>query len=106
MCVSACPYGAISFELPANPLSAEAEIEGGESSAPADNNAPLPLTAIQKKRELPVRCDLCTAWRLDNGKIITACMEACPVQALYLIKADGSILEAPKPEKESKKDSA
>ena len=42
---------------------------------------------------------MCKAWREENGKKITACMEACPVHALSMVEPDGTIIEAPKPEK-------
>lgn len=38
-----------------------------------------------------MRCDMCRAWRMENGKRITACMEACPAHALSLVLADGSL---------------
>ena len=42
---------------------------------------------------------MCKAWREENGKKITACMEACPVHALSMVEPDGTVIEAPKPEK-------
>ena len=79
MCIKACPYGTISMDT--------AECASGD---PAGCEAGRPVA---------VRCDMCYAWRIENGKKITACMEACPVRALYLVEADGSILEMPAPAK-------
>lgn len=89
MCVSACPYGTISLDR----MSAVGS-NGGEN---------LPACA-NGDREVAVRCDMCHAWRMENGKKITACMEACPVQALYMQMPDGSMLEMPKPEKKAAKE--
>ena len=36
-----------------------------------------------------VRCDLCRDWRKANGKTMTACMEACPAQAIGILTTDG-----------------
>lgn len=91
MCVSACPYGTISMDAMPNPTS-DGE-EGGET---------LPVSS-KPHREIAVRCDMCHAWRMENGKKITACMEACPVRALYLVEADGSVVEMPEPEKKAPK---
>lgn len=80
MCVRACPYGAVSMDnLTAN--------QGRQCTFP--------------QKRVAVRCDLCTSWRLENGKEITACMEACPVRALYLVQSDGSVLEPPVPQKKA-----
>lgn len=84
MCVHACPYGAITIDIP-NSLE--------------ETDAQLPAC---KRREVAVRCDMCHSWRLENGKQITACMEACPKQALTMILPDGTRIEAPKPEKKVK----
>ena len=85
MCVAACPYGTISLDT----LGKTMKNEEGETVP----TCPLP------RREVAVRCDMCHSWRLVNGKKITACMEACPKRALYLVDTDGSIVEAPVPEK-------
>ena len=79
MCVKACPYGTISMDT--------AECESGD---PAGCEAGRPVA---------VRCDMCYAWRLENCKKITACMEICPKRALYLVEADGSIVEKAAPQK-------
>lgn len=89
MCISACPYGAISIET-----LAKTTPEDGDENLPAMNNQP---------RQVAVRCDVCRSWRMKNGKKITACMEACPKQALYLMQPDGSIVKAPPPEKKAAK---
>lgn len=86
MCVKACPYGAISLDR--------------ESANPAcDGTKPDDATCAGQGRIVAVRCDNCHAWRIENDKKITACMEACPVQCLYLEEPDGTIIEAPKPER-------
>ena len=81
MCEAACPYGAIAFDN-----TPTRDTQGGN----------LPVLHAHAQA---VRCDLCRDWRVVNGKDITACMEACPVQCLVLVRRDGTILEAPKPEK-------
>lgn len=81
MCEAACPYGAVAFD-----------------SKPTRDDQGGNLPVLHAHAEA-VRCDLCRSWRAANGKSITACMEACPVQCLVLVRTDGSILEAPKPEK-------
>lgn len=81
MCEAACPYGAIAFDT-----TASHDLQ----------NANVPVLHAHAQA---VRCDLCQDWREANGKKLTACMEACPVQCLVLVRQDGSILEAPKPEK-------
>lgn len=87
MCVSSCPYGAVSLDAAVHEL---APAEGEEAPA-----------LVAQGREVAVRCDMCHAWRMENGKKITACMEACPVQALSMILPDGTIIEAPMPEKKA-----
>ena len=81
MCIAVCPYGTISLDTIGMPE------EGGETMAQ------------RSRREVAVRCDMCKAWREENGKKITACMEACPVHALSMVEPDGTIIEEPKPEK-------
>ncbi|MBO4301383.1 MAG: 4Fe-4S dicluster domain-containing protein [Desulfovibrio sp.] len=83
MCEAACPYGAIAFDN-----TTTRDNQGGN----------LPRLHAHAKA---VRCDLCRDWRSANGKTLTACMEACPVQCLVLVKDDGSIVEAPKPVKKA-----
>jgi carbon-monoxide dehydrogenase iron sulfur subunit len=62
LCVMACPYGAI-----------EVGIEGE-----------LAFTG-RKNSGSAKKCDLCNAWRADNGKEVCACVEACPNQALRIV---------------------
>lgn len=94
MCVHACPYGTISMDAMCKPYINE---ESGESAEVA-----LPSCAAPH-REVAVRCDMCHAWRLENGKRITACMEACPVRALYMVEANGEIVEMSEPAKKTPK---
>ena len=84
MCIAACPYGTITLETIGMP------------SVDGDDGETL---AQRARREVAVRCDMCRAWRMENGKRITACMEACPAHALSLVLADGSVVQAPAPEK-------
>jgi Fe-S-cluster-containing hydrogenase component 2 len=62
MCVMACPFGAI-----------EVGVEGELSFSGRKN-----LGSAKK-------CDLCEAWRADNGKEVCACVEACPKNALEIV---------------------
>lgn len=84
MCIAACPYGTITLDTIGMP------------SVDGDDGETL---AQRARREVAVRCDMCRAWRMENGKRITACMEACPAHALSLVLADGSVVEAPAQEK-------
>lgn len=84
MCIAACPYGTITLDTIGMPT-----VDGEEGET----------LAQRARREVAVRCDMCRAWRMQNGKRITACMEACPAHALSLVLADGSVVEAPAPEK-------
>ncbi len=86
MCMAACPYGTITMETIGMP---SVDGEDGET------------IAQRARREVAVRCDMCRAWRMENGKRITACMEACPAHALSLVLADGTVVEVPKPEKKA-----
>ena len=36
-------------------------------------------------RCIAVRCDLCKEWREEEGKSVSACVEACPAGALKMI---------------------
>lgn len=89
MCVAVCPYGTISMDAFCRAT--------GESDAAGEEAQARPVAG----REIAVRCDMCHSWRLKNGKKITACMEACPKRALYMVEADGNIVEPPLPEKKS-----
>lgn len=91
MCIAACPYGTITLDTIGMP------------SVDGDDGETL---AQRARREVAVRCDMCRAWRMENGKRITACMEACPAHALSLVLADGSVVEAPAPEKKPAIESA
>lgn len=88
MCVSACPYGTISLDT----LCGE-EVTGEKGEVAQTCGFP--------RKEVAVRCDMCHAWRMENGKKVTACMEACPVRALSMIDADGTLVEMPAPEKKT-----
>lgn len=82
MCASVCPYGVIS-----------PEVIGKQQE---DNTSNFPVTPA---RTIAIRCDLCHDWRQEKGVEYTACMEACLSQALTLVRKDGTIVQAPKPEK-------
>ena len=84
MCIKACPYGTISLD--------EMRVKKGEGEE---------AEHVASGRKVAVRCDMCHAWRMENGKKITACMEACPVRALYMVEADGNIMEVPAPQKKA-----
>lgn len=87
MCIRACPYGTISMDM----IKFQ-KVPDQEDGKPETVGCP-------QGHNVAVRCDMCHSWRMVNGKKITACMEVCPVRALYLVEADGSIVEAPMPEK-------
>ncbi len=82
MCIFVCPYGSISLESIGMPGADDEE-----------------TMAQRARREVAVRCDMCTGWREKEGKKITACMEACPARALSMVELDGTILMPPMPEK-------
>lgn len=88
MCINACPYGTISLD------------HLRKSQAESTDDQDLPACPHGEK-QVAVRCDMCHSWRIENGKKITACMEACPVGALYMIDADGTKIEMPKPAKKA-----
>ncbi len=90
MCISACPYGAIS-------------LDAMQCAKQSNDENEAPDCVVFPHREVAVRCDMCHAWRMENGKKITACMEACPVRALSMVMPDGTVVEAPKPEKKAVK---
>ncbi len=70
LCLIACPYGAIQKSFIA--LSDEEKIRL-ERSDP---------------RVVAVRCDLCKDWRIKEGKKVSACVEACPGDALTMISVE------------------
>ena len=84
LCIAACPYGTISLDTIGMP-----DLSGDDAETMAQRS----------RREVAVRCDMCRAWREENGKKITACMEACPVRALSMVEPDGTVVEAPIPVK-------
>ena len=83
MCIAVCPYGAINMESIGMPDTK------GETMAE------------RARREVAVRCDMCSGWRKKEGKKLTACVEACPARALSMVEPDGSILLPPPPEKKA-----
>lgn len=85
MCVKACPYGTISLDA--------SRQTPDDSSLPACQNS---------GHQVAVRCDMCRQWRAANGKTITACMEACPFQALAMRMPDGTLMEMPRPQPKAK----
>lgn len=86
MCIAACPYGTISMDTIGMP-----DVDGADAET----------IAQRARREVAVRCDMCRAWRMDSGKKITACMEACPAHALSMVTSDGTVVEAPMPVKKA-----
>ena len=68
LCVMACPYGAISRTFVKITEEEKARLGRDEP------------------RLVAVRCDLCQEWRASEGKDVGACVEACPVGALRMIK--------------------
>lgn len=65
LCVLVCPFGAMSV----NPVGAhkyDSRTEQGVAQ----------------------KCDLCVSWRAANGKEKTACVQACPTQAIQLVNLD------------------
>ncbi|BAV91738.1 4Fe-4S dicluster domain-containing protein [Candidatus Desulfovibrio trichonymphae] len=85
MCLAVCPYGAISLENIGMPH--------------VDDDSET--MAQRSRREVAVRCDMCQVWREQNGKKVTACMEACPARALFMIEPDGTVVELPPLEKKT-----
>lgn len=79
LCLASCPYGVIQLDGYGKPA-----VEGSTD------------------RQVAVRCDMCKDWRRENGKTVTACMEACMVQGLAMQLPDGTIVHMPKPEKKAK----
>jgi len=71
MCVMACPFGAI-----------EVGVEGELGFASRKNQASAK------------KCDMCQAWRADNGKEVCACVEACPKQALEIVGMSTYVAQA------------
>jgi carbon-monoxide dehydrogenase iron sulfur subunit len=83
MCIAACPYGAMALANLSMP------------GVTGDNTETI---AQRTRREVAVRCDMCEVWREENGKKITACMEACPARALSMVEPDGTVILASVPE--------
>jgi carbon-monoxide dehydrogenase iron sulfur subunit len=79
MCIQVCPYGTIDMESIGMPG------EGEETMAQ------------RARKDVAVRCDMCKAWRVSEGKKLTACVEACPARALSMVGSDGSVLLPPPP---------
>jgi len=77
MCIQVCPYGAIDMESIGMPGSGDDTM------------------AQRARRDVAVRCDMCKAWRISEGKKLTACVEACPARALSMVGSDGSVLTLP-----------
>ena len=70
LCIMACPYGAISRSF----------IKlTEEEKARLDRSEP---------RIVAVRCDLCSEWRVREGKASGACVESCPAGALRMIPVE------------------
>lgn len=67
LCIMACPYGAISRAFIRLSEDEKARLERSEP------------------RCIAVRCDLCKEWREEEGKNVSACVEACPAGALKII---------------------
>lgn len=65
MCVMACPFGAI--------VVADKDPVFGD-------NAP-----VQTSRAVALKCDQCEEWRAENGKDVSACVEACKFGALQFL---------------------
>lgn len=87
MCIDVCPYGAITLESIGMPT------------------AHSETMAQQTRKQVAVRCDMCSGWRYKEGKKIAACVEACPAKALAMYGSDGVIIpipEKPKKDKASK----
>lgn len=70
LCVMACPYGAISKTF----------VETTEDEK----------KRLERKdpRLIAVRCDLCEQWRQNEGKEVSACVEACAFGALRMMPLD------------------
>jgi carbon-monoxide dehydrogenase iron sulfur subunit len=77
LCIHVCPYGAIDMEALGMPG------EDGDTMAQ------------RARKDVAVRCDMCKAWRMSEGKKLTACIEACPARALSMVGSDGSVLMPP-----------
>jgi carbon-monoxide dehydrogenase iron sulfur subunit len=84
MCIQVCPYGAIDMEHLGMPG------EGEETMAQ------------RARKDVAVRCDMCKAWRMSEGKKLTACVEACPARALSMVGSDGSVRLPPPPPPKAK----
>lgn len=70
MCAMACPFGAI-----------EVGVEGETGFTGRKNQASAK------------KCDLCQEWRAENGKDVSACVEACPKNALEIVNISSPYAE-------------
>lgn len=70
LCVMVCPYGAVTRTFVKITEEEKARLERNEP------------------RLVAVRCDLCREWREEEGKEVSACVEACPAGALRMIPVD------------------
>jgi len=84
VCIQACPYGAINMS---------------HLGMPGEHEDTM---AQRASRDVAMRCDMCTAWRISEGKKLTACVEACPARALSMVGSDGSVLLPPPPPPKAK----
>ncbi len=83
MCADACPYGAIQMDKTNLPM---VKVEATQEE-------------LQQPRKVAVRCNMCREIRAASGKQLTPCMEACPVQAIGLMTAEGKEIFPEKPVK-------
>jgi carbon-monoxide dehydrogenase iron sulfur subunit len=84
LCEAVCPYGAIRM--------AKTPDRTQEAQSTRD---------LKSGRDVAFCCDMCRSWREENGKNITACVEACAEHALALVLSDGTVIKGPpKPVKE------
>lgn len=70
LCVMVCPYGAVTRTFVQTTEEEKARLERNEP------------------RLVAVRCDLCREWRAEEGKEVSACVEACPFGALRMVPVE------------------